>query len=89
MSGDAALTYDPGKGEVQSPVLLWGPYLWADGMTPRKPDGLIWKREELRDSDGTHPSDGPGRDKVARLLLEFFKNDPMAKTWFTGNPGTQ
>jgi hypothetical protein len=25
------------------------PYLWADGVTPRKADGLVWRRED----DGT------------------------------------
>ena len=82
--GDAALNYDPAKGDVKAPLLLWGPYLWADGLTPRRSDGLVWKREDLG-GDGTHPS-GSGRDKVARLLLSFLKTNPNARTWFRG-PG--
>ena len=65
---------------VKAPLLLWGPYLWADGVTPRKSDGLTWKREDLG-GDGTHPSQS-GRDKVAKLLLSFFKSDSLAKGWF-------
>ena len=83
IKGDSALNYDPAKGEVKAPLLLWGPYLWADGLTPRKSDGLVWKREDLSDRDGTHPSPTSGREKAARLLLDFFKNDPTAKPWFT------
>jgi hypothetical protein len=64
------------------PVLLWGPYLWADGVRPRKLDGLVWRREDLAE-DGTHPSMS-GREKVARLLLQTVKTDPLARTWFTG-----
>src|SRR5262249_14454791 len=30
------------KGRIEGPVLLWGPYLWADGVTPRKSDKLVW-----------------------------------------------
>jgi hypothetical protein len=81
MKGDPALNYDPKKGAVKSPLLLWGPYLWADGLKPRQSDGLVWKREDLRD-DGTHPSATSGRDKVATMLLTFFKTDPTAKSWF-------
>jgi hypothetical protein len=68
------------KGKASGPVLLWGPYLWADGITPRKSDQLVWERKDLGD-DGVHPSP-LGRQKVAKLLLDFFKTDAGAKTWF-------
>ncbi len=72
-----------GAKAVKAPLLLWGPYLWADGVTPRKSDGLVWKREDLG-PDGTHPSQS-GRNKVAGMLLKFFKEDPLAKSWFVGS----
>ena len=81
IKGDAGLNYDPAKGELKAPLLLWGPYLWADGITPRKSDGLVYNREDLA-PDGTHPSGSSGREKVAQLLLKFLKTDPDAKTWF-------
>lgn len=80
IKGNPALNYDRSKGEVKSPLLLWGPYLWADGVKGRKSDNLVWKREDLA-GDGTHPSTS-GREKVARMLLEFLKTDPNAKSWF-------
>jgi hypothetical protein len=82
MKGDAGLNYDPARGEVKAPLLLWGPYLWADGITPRKADGLVWERKDFA-GDGVHPSPS-GRRKVAELLLKFFKSDPLAKAWFVG-----
>lgn len=82
IEGRAELNYDPSKGEVKSPLLLWGPYLWADGVKGRKGDGLAFTREDLA-GDGTHPSQS-GRQKVAKLLLEFFKTDATAKGWFVG-----
>jgi hypothetical protein len=82
IKGDAALNYDAAKGEVKSPLLLWGPYLWADGLSPRKGDGLVWKVGDLA-GDGTHPSVESGRAKVAKLLLDFLKTNPNAKGWFT------
>ena len=68
------------EGEVQAPVLLWGPYLWADGMSARKADGLKWEADDFG-NDGTHPSES-GRQKVALQLLQFFKTDAHSKTWF-------
>jgi hypothetical protein len=79
IKGDAALKADPAKGEVKAPVVLWGPYLWGDGTTPRK-DGLVWSRDDLA-GDGTHPSES-GRRKVAELLVNFFHSDPYAKAWY-------
>ena len=78
--GKSHLDFDPTRGEVEAPLLLWGPYLWADGVKGRKGDDLTWKREDLA-GDGTHPSPS-GQRKVAELLLRFFKTDPTAKTWF-------
>jgi hypothetical protein len=80
IKGDAALNYDAAKGPVKAPLLLWGPYLWADGTKPRKSDGLVYLRDDLA-GDGTHPSNA-GREKVAQLMLSFYKTDPLAKSWF-------
>lgn len=79
-AADPNLNYDPLKGEVRVPLLLWGPYLWADGVQPRESDGLVWLREDLG-NDGTHPSTS-GRRKVASMLLQFFLTDPTATPWF-------
>ena len=71
---------DPELAEAKAPLLLWGPYLWADGTKGRKLDKLVWERSDFV-GDGVHPSDS-GREKVARLLLNFFTTDPLAKSWF-------
>ncbi len=80
MKGDAALNADASRGEVKAPVLLWGPYLWAAGPTPRKSDGLTYAPDEFA-HDGTHPGD-PIRAKVGKMLLDFFTSDANAKPWF-------
>ena len=79
INGDPQLNYDPARGEVAAPWLAWGPYLWADGLTPRH-DGLTWACDEFAD-DGTHPGDA-ARDKVAAILLDFFKMDETSRIWF-------
>jgi hypothetical protein len=61
------------------PWISWGPYLWANGLTPRS-DGLIWKRSHF-EPDGVHTS-AHGALKVATMLLEFFQKDITAKPWF-------
>lgn len=78
IQGEKALAFTGDK--PQAPVLLWGPYLWADGITPRQADKLTYERSDLA-GDGTHPSPA-GRLKVANVMLEFFKQDPLAKGWF-------
>ncbi len=81
------LPADPKAGTLNyakksAPVIVWGPYLWADGATPRS-DGFLWNRSDFED-DGLHPSQN-GESKVGLTLLEFFKNSPYSKCWFTAN----
>lgn len=84
INGDPELNFDPANGEVKAPFIDWGPYLWADGLTPRS-DGLIWECKDF-EADGVHPSE-IGEEKVATSLLNFFKTDALTKQWFgEGNP---
>lgn len=80
MKGDANLNFDPARGAVKAPLLLWGPYFWGDGTTARQRDRLKWEREDFA-GDGVHPSP-IGRQKVAQMLLKFFQSDKSAARWF-------
>ena len=62
-----------------APLLLWGPYLWAAGETPRS-DGLLWRRTDF-ERDGTTPSQD-GENKVGFNLLNFFKSSVYTRCWF-------
>lgn len=64
----------------EAPLLLWGPYLWAEGEKGRKLDDLKYLKDDFND-DGVHPSRS-GQEKVARQLLEFFAMSSLAKSWF-------
>ena len=79
IGGDPGLNYNPFAGPVVAPVILWGPYLWANGPAGRLIDNLVWLQPDFA-ADGTHPSTS-GRTKVANLLLAFFQNEPTSK-WF-------
>jgi hypothetical protein len=65
------------------PWLTWGPYLWADGVTPRS-DGLTWQQADI-EPDNTHPTLS-GEIKVANLLRGFFGADANAAAWY--GPGS-
>jgi hypothetical protein len=79
LAGKPELNFDAARGPVRAPWIAWGPYLWTDGAAGRK-DGFVYLREDLRE-DGLHPS-AQGIAKIAALLLEFFKQDPTARSWF-------
>jgi hypothetical protein len=79
--------YVEGNG-VPGLWLAWGPYLWANGSTPRN-DGLVWnnatgkgKKKKGGDfvSDGIHPN-ASGQTKVANMLWDFLSVDDSAD-WF-------
>jgi len=80
INGAAGLAYTSGGMSGGIPWIAWGPYLWADGMTPRR-DGLTWACSDLSASDGTHPSTS-GQRKVADMLLTFFQTDSTARAWY-------
>ena len=82
-------TVDPLAGDLDfntvAPWLAWGPYPWADGLTPRS-DGLTWACGEL-ESDGTHPA-MLAEEKVGAMLLQFMLDSPFANPWFAAcGPG--
>ena len=84
IAGDPGLGYDPRSGPVVAPVLVWGPYLWADGATPRS-DGLAWLPEDV-EPDGFHPSLA-GERKVADLYEAFLDASPAERAIFDARPG--
>jgi hypothetical protein len=77
------LNYDPNNGQVLSPWLSWGPYLWTNGNIARS-DRLKWACSDVQD-DFVHPTSS-GVIKVADQLLAFFKTDPVATPWFVKTP---
>jgi hypothetical protein len=81
---------DPRAGDLNydtvAPWIAWGPYLWANGLTPRA-DGLTWQLSEFA-ADGTHPGD-PGQQKVGTMLLNFFKSNQHAACWFVASQSCQ
>ncbi len=77
IGGDVALNHDSARGPVLAPLLLWGPYLWANGGTPNG-NGTTWTTGDY-EADHLHPSTS-GEAKVGALLTAFFDAEPSA-TW--------
>lgn len=67
-----------------SPVLVWGPYLWANGEN-KNSAGLIWSNSDYDSKDFTHPGKDSGVQKVGKLLFDFFTNDYLAKKFYYYN----
>ncbi|MCP4093316.1 MAG: DNRLRE domain-containing protein [Planctomycetes bacterium] len=80
IAGDVTLNYNPSNGTVVAPVILWGPYLWTNGLNPRN-DGLIWERTDV-ENDAVHPSPS-GELKVALMLNDYFNNAPSSTPWYS------
>jgi hypothetical protein len=84
---EAQIDGDPllGYGSGAAPLLLWGPYLWADGATPNGA-GTAWLPADF-EADTVHPS-AAGEAKVGALLTAFFANEPSA-TWLRARDETR
>ncbi len=83
--GDPTLKYkEPGR---VAPYIVWGPPLWADGTNPNNYDSLTWncEGEFALDGGGYHLNDA-GKDKLANILLNFFRTDTLCKSWFMAGP---
>lgn len=80
IAGDPALAFDATQGKARVPWISWGPYLWANGATPRA-DGLVSRREDFRADDGTHHS-AAGAKKIGSKVLDFFMTDTTTRPWF-------
>ncbi|HET8947139.1 MAG TPA: hypothetical protein VFQ07_09160, partial [Candidatus Polarisedimenticolia bacterium] len=82
--------FDPDAGDLDYragtiPWVDWGPYLWANGTTPRS-DGLVWTNTDFRGGgECTHPS-VYAEQKVAAMLLGFMKTSPYTP-WFLAAGG--
>lgn len=82
INGEPALNFDPLVGQVEAPLLLWGPYIWADGINQSE-FGLRWLPQDFED-DGVHPS-LRGELKVGRRLARFFDNlTDFVRPWWAG-----
>lgn len=76
--------WDPRVGDLsyvegKAPWATWGPYLWANGTTPRS-DGLSWQRSDFL-ADGFNLSEAGAR-KSAGMLMKFLLSEPTAAGWF-------
>lgn len=84
INGDPALRY---KGaDIQAPWLSWGPYYWADGITPRATDGLTWVCEDFDPTGGGFHLSEQGKDKEATMLIDYLYNNNASKRWFRSGP---
>lgn len=85
VAGD--LSFGPGGA---APYLVWGPYVWASGTTPRS-DGMVWcdrqkgspchGEMDYNAADLTHPST-MGMKKVGDAILSVMENSEFAEPWF-------
>jgi len=84
INADPGLNFDAANGPVMAPALLWGPYIWAAGLSPNA-DGLVWLATDF-EADNVHPSD-QGEAKVGARLAAFFDTEVSARAWIDPEPG--
>lgn len=79
INGDATVNFDPSAGPIEAPALMWGPYLWANGIVPSA-SGLTWQCSDFN-PDGIHLSDA-GRTKAGAVVNQLFTSDATSGAWY-------
>lgn len=81
IEGDPGLKYT--SPDRMAPWIGWGPHLWADGTRANAVDKLRWvcEADYKPDGGGYHLSNS-GKDKVGKLIYNFFKESEVAADWF-------
>jgi len=93
---DAICGGRPQSCRVLAPLVMWGPYLWANGTSVRGADGLAYLDslsypcDDFINNcdpacDGIHPG-AVAQGKVGQELLDFLKTDETAQQWYLANP---
>ena len=80
--GNPRLNFDPAHGEVRAPIVVSGPYLWANGTTPQEERRPGLGGPTISSPPTTPILAIPARQKVADLLLGFFKTNAGSRRWF-------
>lgn len=82
INGDTRLDY-LGEDKV-APFITWGPYFWADGITPRASDDLSWQCHYFRDDTiggGFHLKD-EYKYLEGDLIDDFFNTNAISRIWY-------
>ena len=66
-----------------APWLGWGPHIWADGLRANTTDHLRWVCEvDYKPDGGGYHMSNTGKDKMGKLIYDYFINSPIAADWF-------
>lgn len=87
--GDPLLNWDPARGPVLAPLLVWGPYLWADGLNPNgtgNSAGLSWCACDYEQCFDRH-LDEVGEEKVWQLMHDQLRAEPLGRAWYVRPDG--
>ncbi len=81
IDGDPDLKFT--EPDRMAPWIGWGPHIWADGTRANQVDKLRWvcEADYKPDGGGYHLSNS-GKDKVGKLIYNFFKGSEVAADWF-------
>ncbi len=84
ISGDPNLVFS--GPATEAPWINWGPYFWADGITPRVSDGLTWICSDFDPEGGGFHLSEEGKQKEADMMIDNFYAGTSSRKWFRAGP---